>query len=85
MRVLPAATQSCRASGTAGAPRIFQAPDPFAAAFFEASGNPDNFRHHVQHMPGAGVVMPMHENIVVAGKTPMRSLYIVKKCFWGTS
>jgi len=52
-------------------------PAPFAAAFLEASGNPESFRDPVQHTHGAGGVMPEQEHSVAAGKTPLRSLSTV--------
>jgi len=81
MGVFSAAIQSYRAFGTAGALEFFKCQTPVQ----QLSSKPLETACPVQNTLGAGAVMSAHESIVVAGKTPMRSLYTAYKYFRGTS
>jgi len=70
---VPAATQSCGASGTAGAGEFFVCQPPLQ----QLSSKPLETACPVQNTHGAGGVMPEQEHSVAAGKTPLRSLSTV--------
>ena len=66
MGAFHAATQSYRASGTAGILECCMCQTPLQ----QHSSKPLETACPVQNTHGAGVVMPAHEHIVAAGKTP---------------